>query len=282
MARRIDPHVHFWVPGENDLFWMVDAIKPALNHTFLPPDVKKHLERNSIEGVVKVQAGRTHADNAWWLELVREYPYVLGVIGWVDFTNPAEAADWLDEFGENPKFLGVRPMLEEEPDVDWVLQDSVRQTIAIIAEWDLILELLVFPRHLKHVPDIARRHPEMRININPLAKPAVPDGTIDDWQRGMAAIAACPNVTFKVSALVEMWGAFNDGWTVEDAVTPFVQFIRAEAGIERLIWASDWPVVLMAGDYDDSIESTLEGIGELTPGEEEMLFGENAAKFYRL
>ncbi len=282
MARRIDPHVHFWVPGENDLSWMVDAIKPALNHTFLPPDVKEHLDRNNIEGVVKVQAGQTHADNAWWLELADEYPYVLGVIGWVDFTNPAEAADWLGEFGENPKFLGVRPMLEGEPDVEWVLQDSVQQTIAMIAELDLILELLVFPRHLKYVPDIARRHPEMRININHLAKPAVPDGTIDDWKRTMAAIAAFPNVTFKVSALVEMWGAFNNGWTVEDAVTPFARFIRKEAGIERLIWASDWPVVLMAGDYTDAIESTLEGIGDLTAEEEAMLFGENAANFYRL
>jgi L-fuconolactonase len=261
---------------------MVDSIKPALNHTFLPPNVKEHLDRNNIEGVVKVQAGRTHADNAWWLGLADEYSYVLGVIGWVDFTNPAEAADWLDEFGENSKFLGVRPMLEEEPDVDWVLQESVRQTIAAIAERDLILELLVFPRHLKHLPDIARRHSEMRININHLAKPAVPDGTVDDWKRDIAAIAAFPNITFKVSALVEMWDAFNDGWTVADSVTPFARFIRAEAGIERLFWASDWPVVLMAGDYDDSIESTLEGIGELTSEEEAMLFGENAAEFYRL
>lgn len=282
MARRIDPHVHFWVPGKNDLFWMVDAIKPALNHTFLPPDVKKHLDRNNIEGVVKVQAGRTHADNGWWLELADEYPYVLGVIGWVDFTNPSQAAEWLDEFSENPKFLGVRPMLEEEPDVDWVLQESVQKTIATIAERDLILELLVFPRHLKHVPDIARRHPDLRININHLAKPAVPNGTLDDWKRGMAAIAECPNVVFKVSALVEMWNAFNEGWTVEAAVAPFVQFIRAEAGIDRLIWASDWPVVLMAGDYDDAIESTLEGIGALSADEEGKLFGENAAKFYRL
>ena len=75
---------------------MVDSIKPALNHTFLPPNVKEHLDRNNIEGVVKVQAGRTHADNAWWLGLADEYSYVLGVIGWVDFTNPA-AADWFAE-----------------------------------------------------------------------------------------------------------------------------------------------------------------------------------------
>ena len=282
MARRIDPHVHFWVPGRNDLFWMTDDIKPALYHTFLPPDAKKPLDRHNIEGVVKVQAGRTHADNVWWLELAGEYPYVLGVIGWVDFTNPAQAAGGLDEFSENSKFLGVRPMLEEEPDDDWVLRDSVKQTIAMLAERDLILELLVGPRHLKHIPEIARRHPEMRININHLAKPAVPDGSLDDWKRGMAAIARCPNVTFKVSALIEMWGAFHDGWTAAEAVAPFARFIRAEAGIDRLIWASDWPVVLMAGDYDDAVSSTLEGIGELSVAEEEKLFGENAAKFYRL
>ena len=282
MARRIDPHVHFWIPGQNDLFWMTDAIKPALYHTFLPPDVKKHIDRHDIVGVVKVQAGRTHADNAWWLKLADEYSYVLGVIGWVDFTNPPQAADWLDEFSEHPKFLGVRPMLEEEPDVDWVLQDSVRQTIDLLAQRDLILELLVGPRHLKHIPDIAQRHPELRININHLAKPAVPDGSVEDWKRGMAAIARHPNVVFKVSALIEMWGAFHDGWSAADAVAPFAQFIRAEAGIDRLIWASDWPVVLMAGDYNDAVNSILEGIGALSGAEEEKLFGENAAKFYRL
>ena len=110
----------------------------------------------------------------------------------------------------------------------------------------------------------------------------MPDGSLDDWKRGMAAIARCPNVTFKVSALIEMWGAFHDGWTAAEAVAPFARFIRAEAGIDRLIWASDWPVVLMAGDYDDAVSSTLEGIGELSVAEEEKLFGENAAKFYRL
>ena len=92
--------------------------------------------------------------------------------------------------------------------------------MARAAERDLILELLVGPRHLPHIPAIARRHPEMRININHLAKPAVPDGTLDEWKRGMAAIAECPNVVFKVSALIEMWGAFHDGWTAEDAVAP--------------------------------------------------------------
>jgi L-fuconolactonase len=105
---------------------------------------------------------------------------------------------------------------------------------------------------------------------------------MDHWKRAMAAIAECPNVTFKVSALIEMWAAFHDGWTAAEAVAPFAQFIRAEAGIERLIWASDWPVVLIAGDYDDAVSSILEGIGELSPAEEAKLFGENAAKFYRL
>ena len=282
MARRIDPHVHFWVPGINDLSWMPDDIKPVLYHSFLPQDAKQHIDQHNIEGVIKVQAGCTLDDNIWWLQLADEHPYLLGVIGWVDFTNPSQASEWLDQFSENPRFLGVRPMLEAEPDTDWVLQKSVQQTIEMIAERDLILELLVTPRHLKHVPGMAQRFPGMRININHLAKPAVPEGTLEDWKRGMSAIAQCTNVFFKVSALIDMWVAYKSGWTVADAVTPFAQFIRSEAGIDRLMWASDWPVALTAGEYDDTISSTLAGIGDLSADEEAKLFGENAVSFYRL
>ena len=129
---------------------------------------------------------------------------------------------------------------------------------------------------------MAQRFPGMRMNINHLAKPAVPEGTLEDWRRGMSAIAQCPNVFFKVSALIDMWVAYKSAWTVADAVTPFAQFIRSEAGIDRLMWASDWPVALTAGDYEDTISSTLAGIGDLSADEEAKLFGENAVSFYRL
>ena len=282
MARRIDAHVHFWVPGQNDLFWMTDPIKPTLAHTFLPEHVKPYLDRHSIEGVIKVQAGRTHADNAWWLQLAEDYPYVLGVIGWVDFTDPAKAVGWLDEFQQSRHFLGVRPMLEEEPDDDWVLREPVQQTIAAVADRDLVLELLVFTKHLRHVPAIAARYPDLRINVNHLAKPALHAGGIEEWKPAIERVAQHPNVVFKVSALPEMYAVRHGGWSVEEAVTPYVRLVREAAGIDRMIWASDWPVCLLAGDYDEVVEAVREGAGTLSDAEQARLFGENASAFYRV
>lgn len=282
MARRIDPHVHFWVPGQNDLFWMVDALKPTLGRPFLPEDLKPHLDLHGIDGVIKVQAGRTHADNVWWLELADRYPYVAGVIGWVDCANPGQATDWLDEFCSNRKFLGVRPMLEEERDDGWVLQPAVQQTIRALAERDLVLELLVLTKHLPHVARIAADHPTLRVNVNHLAKPALFDGGLVAWQRAIERVAAYPNVVFKVSALVEMHQVRHGRWSVQEAVAPYARFVRAVAGIDRCIWASDWPVCLLAGDYDDTLQSARDGIGELSAEDEAKLFGANAARFYRV
>jgi L-fuconolactonase len=225
-----------------------------------------------------VQASNSLAETHWLLNLADSYPFVAGVVGWVDLTDPGRGSE-LAVLTANPKFKGVRHLVESEPAEDWLVRPSVLRGLMDLAIYGVSYDLLVHTRHLKHVRTVAESFPDLRLVIDHMAKPPIARGGITEWAREIKDVAAFPNVYCKLSGLVTE--ANQTSWRPED-LRPFIDCALEYFGPRRMMFGSDWPVCLLAASYDQVLEcfrSLLEGLSE---SDQNAIFGGNAMDFYRL
>lgn len=275
-AERIDAHQHFWRLERGDYGWLTPEFGP-IYRDFGPDDLAPLLKRHRIAGTVLVQAAPTDAETDYLLEIADGHDMVRGVVGWVDFEADG-AVERLREFAGHPKFVGVRPMIQDIPAKDWMLDPSFTPVFETIAELGLVFDALVLPRHLGHLDTLARRHPELIIVIDHGAKPEIATGQFDLWAKDMARLAAHETCHCKLSGLVTEAG---EDWTVEQ-LAPYVAHILSAFGPERVIWGSDWPVMTLAAAYDDWVAATDVLIAGLGKAERAAVLGGNARHIYKL
>lgn len=255
-APRIDAHQHFWKVARGDYGWLTPRLGP-LYRDFGPDDLAPLLAARGIDGTLLVQAAPTLAETEYLLELAERTPFVLGVVGWVDF-EAADAPDVLARLAEREKFVGVRPMLQDLADDAWMLRPGVAPAFRAVRELDLTFDALVKPRHLVHLATLVEREPELRVVIDHAAKPAIAEGAhawrgFARWSADLARLAQSPRVRVKLSGLpTEALRAAGNGtmleWRVDD-LAPFVDVLFERFLPERVLWGSDWPVVEAAGGY---------------------------------
>jgi len=212
------------------------------------------------------------------LSLSDQYPFIAGVVGWVDLSVP-EAGHQLYEFIAHPKFKGVRHLVESEPADDWLIQENVLAGLRRLASFGVSYDLLVQMRHLKHARTVAESCPELSLVIDHLAKPPIASGEISDWARAIKEVAAIPNVSCKLSGLVTEASWTN--WRIED-LKRFVDTVLEYFGPQRLMFGSDWPVCLRAASYDRVLEAFQSLVADLNDEERSCIFSGNATEFYRL
>ncbi|HKT42234.1 MAG TPA: amidohydrolase family protein [Rhodanobacteraceae bacterium] len=269
----IDAHVHFWRIGHNDCTWPPPELA-AIHRDFLPDDWQRVAQTCGVDAAIAVQSQPSGRDTGWLLELARDDVRIAGVIGWVDL-SARDAPDRVAALASHPKLRGLRPMLQELPDDDWILQSSLKPAIDAMVAQGLCLDALARPRHLPHLSRLAERHPALRIVIDHAAKPDVAHGVIEPWRSQIAALAEHPNVFCKLSGLVTEAGG---GWQPDD-LRPYVGHLLATFGSQRLLWGSDWPVVNMAADYSRWFDLAGD-LARLAGGERAALFGGNAVRVY--
>ncbi len=200
-----------------------------------------------------------------------------GVVGWVDFEKPGDRAQ-LERLAKHPKFLGVRPMIQDIADVDWMLRDDVQWGYRALVDLDLTFDALGFPRHLANFHTILTRYPGMRVVIDHCMKPQIRDRAFADWAPGMARLAKDTGACVKLSGLVT---EASDGWTVED-LKPYADHVLEAFGPERVMWGSDWPVCQLQASYDRWREVAEALTDHLGADEKARVFGGTAVEFYRL
>ena len=271
----VDAHVHFWRIGRNDCTWPPPELA-AIHRDFLPDDWRREAEAAGIDAAIAVQSQPSERDTAWLLDLAHDDARIAGVVGWVDL-SARDAPDRIAVLASHPKLRGLRPMLQDLPDDDWILQSSLTPAIAAMIAHDLCFDALVKLRHLPHLLRFAERHPALRIVIDHAAKPDIARRVIDPWRAQIAALSGLPNVSCKLSGLVTEAG---DAWH-PDALRPYVEHLLATFGPRRLLWGSDWPVVKLAADYSRwfNLADNLTG---LAGDERAALFGGNAIRFYAI
>ncbi len=273
----VDSHQHFWQVGRFDYPWMSSEV-PVLYRDYLPPTLAPVLEKNEVARTVLVQASNSLSESHWLLTMANDYPFIAGVVGWVDLTD-AELEQRLAELISNPKFKGVRHLVESEPEDDWLVQPSVLKGLQTLASQSLTYDLLVHTRHLPHVKTVAESCPELSLVVDHMAKPPIAGGQISQWLSELKAVAMFPNVYCKLSGLVTE--ADHSAWKPDD-LRPFVESALELFGPTRLLFGSDYPVCLLAASYDRVLDSFRELLKELNDDERSRIFSKNAVEFYRL
>jgi L-fuconolactonase len=273
----IDSHQHFWQVGRFDYPWMSSEVA-VLYQDYLPSRLEPQLKECAVASTVVVQASNSLAETHWLLSLAERHPFIAGVVGWVDLQHPELERD-LELLTDNPKFKGVRHLVESEPADDWVVQASVLQGLRVLEKRRVSYDLLVHTRHLKHVTTVAEACPSLRLVIDHLAKPPIASGEIADWALALKEVASYPNVFCKLSGLVTE--ANRASWTTED-LRPYIERALESFGPKRIMFGSDWPVCLLASSYDRVLESFQSALLDLSEDDRERIFGKNALEFYRL
>ena len=273
----IDSHQHFWQVGHFDYPWMKPEVE-VLYRDYLPPQLEPILKECGVTETVLVQASNSLAETYWLLSLADRYPFIAGVVGWVDFNDP-EMEHELDVLTANAKFKGVRHLVESEPADDWLVQPSVLRGLKVLEKHRVSYDLLVHTRHLKYAKRVAETCPSLPLVIDHMAKPPIAGGEITDWAKELKSIAAYPNVSCKLSGLVTE--ANHTSWTTEE-LKPYVKQALEFFGPKRMMFGSDWPVCLLASSYERVLESFQSLLAELSKDDRDRIFGQNAAEFYRL
>lgn len=277
MTTRIDSHQHFWKYDPREYDW-IDERMGVLKRDFLPADLEPPLRAAGFDACVTVQALQTLEETAWLLELADRSPFVVGVVGWVDLCSP-DARAQLERFAKHPKLVGVRHIVQAEPDDRFLLRADFGRGIALLEEFGLAYDVLIHPRHLAVAAEFVKRFPRQRFVLDHLAKPEITRGEIRGWTRDVRALAAEPNVHAKLSGLVTE--ADWKRWT-PDQLRPYLDVAFECFGSGRLMIGSDWPVCTLAGDYGRVMGVITEYLGERPVAEREAVLGGNAREFWRL
>jgi L-fuconolactonase len=268
----IDAHQHFWQLERGDYGWLTPELAP-LYQDFMPDDLAPFLARNKVGGTVLVQAAPTVCETEFLLNVADETPFVLGVVGWVDFASQSAAKD-IARLARHPKLVGLRPMIQDIADDDWMLDAVLTPAFNAMIEHNLTFDALVLPRHLSRLGTLMSRHPKLNTIIDHGAKPEIAGGAFEKWAEDIAIIANESSAYCKLSGLLT---EAADTWTREK-VAPYVQHLFASFGPERLIWGSDWPVLTLASNYREWHDLAVSFTQ--SEAEKRMIFGVNALLAY--
>jgi L-fuconolactonase len=273
----IDAHQHFWVYNGDEYDWIDDSM-PVLRRNFLPEDLAPELSRSGFAGSSAVQARQTLTETRWLLELEDHTSTILGVVGWVDLRS-ADAHSQLAAYARHPKLVGIRHIVQSEPDNRFLLRPDLLRGISLLEEFDLAYDILIYPRHLLVAAEFVERFPRQRFVLDHLAKPPIKKREIDRWAGDLRRLAVFPNVFCKLSGLVTEsdWKQ----WRQPDIV-PYLDVALECFGTNRLMIGSDWPVCLVAGSYERTVEVVKSYLAGRSDEVRDAVLGNNARRFWRL
>jgi L-fucono-1,5-lactonase len=271
---RIDAHQHLWTVARGDYGWLTPDLTP-IYRDFALPDLAPHLADARMEGTILVQAAPTEAETMFLLDIAENAEVVRGVVGWIDF-DAADALARIDALATRKLLVGLRPMVQDIADDDWLLRPALAPLLTAMVKTDLVFDALVFPRHLPRLLQVVDRHPDLSFVLDHGAKPRLATGEIETWQRDIALLAERPNIVCKLSGLVT---EARPDWQIAD-LRPAVDHIRASFSPQRMLWGSDWPVLNLAGGYAKWLAAAEILLADLSPGEKADVFGGTAARVY--
>jgi len=274
---KIDAHQHFWRYNAQEYGWMGPGME-ALKKDHLPDDLLPLLKAVGIDGTVAIQARQIPEETRWLLELADRYPFIKGVVGWGDLRSP-QLREQLERFASHPKLCGVRHVVQDEPDSQFMLREDFIRGLGMLAEFDLTYDILIFPRHLPVACELVARFPDQRFVLDHIAKPLIRDRKVTPWDADIRRLAAYPNVFCKVSGMVTETDWHQ--WRPAD-FRPYLDIVFAAFGSKRIMFGSDWPVCTLAGAYADVVEIVSDYVQQLSEEEQADVWGETARRFYRL
>jgi L-fuconolactonase len=274
----IDAHHHLWKHNDRDYEWMRDESLRALRRDFLTHDLIEATRESDVHGTVAVQARQNILETEFLLDAASRQSLVRGVVGWLPLCSP-DVDSTIERFSTNPKFKGVRHVLQDEPDDFFMLRDDFNRGVTRLKGFGLVYDILIFERHLAQAIEFVDRHPSQVFILDHVAKPRIKEGVLSPWDERIRELAKRENVYCKVSGMVTE--ADWDGWSVEQ-LKPYVDVVLAAFGPSRLMFGSDWPVLTLASDYQTWVHTVQSLIADLSTDERDRILAGTAREAYRL
>lgn len=272
---RIDSHQHFWKYNTHDFGWISEDMK-LIKSNFYPADLEKQLHKIGFDGSIAVQARQSLEETRWLLALSQKHDFIKGVVGWVDLRSP-EVEKQLDEFSASPKFVGVRHVVHDEPDHNFMAGKEFQRGIGLLEKYKLTYDFLVFPRHLSLTTKVARQFPRQKFVLDHIAKPLIKNQVHAPWDKDIMELAANPNVYCKLSGMVTEADFKN--WKPSD-FTYYLETVMDCFGEDRVMIGSDWPVCTVGGDYDKIMYIVIDFIKKYSLPVQDKILGGNCKLFY--
>jgi len=272
----LDSHQHFWRYDERQYPWIPKD--SPLHRDWLPADLEPLLKATGLKGSIAVQARQSLEESRWLLNLADNHPSIKGVVGWVDLQSETVERD-LIELSTHSKFVGVRHVVQDEPDVNFMLRPAFLRGIGKLKQFHLTFDILVFPTQLPAAIELVQQFPEQPFVLDHIAKPFIKAGTLSPWREQIRELATFSNLFCKVSGMITE--ADHAHWKPSD-FKPYMDVVFEEFGEDRLMFGSDWPVCLLAGSYGKVFELVDSYARRLSSASRDKLFGGTAARFYHV
>ncbi|QYH34955.1 amidohydrolase [Salinibacterium sp. M195] len=274
----IDAHQHVWSPSRAHYGWLDDSLAP-INRVITMDELLPELRAAGVDYTVQVQSADNFEDTRLMMESAAAHTEVAAIVGYAPIDRPELAARTVESWQGDTRMVGVRTLIHNQPDPEWLLRPNVDEGLTVLERAGLSFDVVAeAPEHLALVPELSRRHPELRMVIDHLAKPPIGLDERAEWWSAIERAAENPNVYAKVSGLYSAAGTL-DGWTTEN-VRPFFERALEVFGAERLMYGGDWPVSLLAGGYLRVWNGLAPLFDSVDAAEREQLLGRTAAEFY--
>ncbi|HUG43121.1 MAG TPA: amidohydrolase family protein, partial [Acidobacteriota bacterium] len=273
--KRLDSHQHFWRYSLADYPWIGPGMQ-ALQRDFLPDDLEPLLQEVRIDSCISVQARPDVVETRWLLQLASNHRSIAGVVGWVDLCG-GRAQEQLEVFYSHQLFCGVRHLVQDEPDDDFMLREDFQRGVSLLSAGGLVYDILIRPRHLPFALRFVDNFPDQLFVLDHLAKPPIATRDRTEWEKGFLALGKRDNVYCKLSGMVTEAGWSR--WKVND-FRPYVDAALRAFGPRRLLFGSDWPVCTLAATYRQVVELADRLTSDLSPAERRQIWGENARRVY--
>lgn len=272
----IDSHQHFWQIARGDYDWLT-ADLGVLYRDYLPEELAPILNNLGIEKTILVQAAATVTETDYMLNLADQYDFIGGVVGWVDFESDTAIQD-IQRLSKNPKFKGLRPMLQDLEDPNWIAKPVLKPVIEAMVDQGLRFDALVFTAHIDALIKMMTQHPDLPVVIDHGAKPPIASGDLSLWKEKIAQLASNKAIYCKLSGLLTECSATQD----IDSIRPAFDHLLNCFGSERLMWGSDWPVLKLREEYPNWLSIAQNLIEELPVEDQKNIMSRNATLFYGL
>jgi len=274
---RVDAHHHFWKYDPIEYAWIGGKMK-VIRRDFLAKDLEAEAKRAGVEGAVSVQARETLEETAFLLDIAAQSKIIWGVVGWVPLVDPKVEAH-LEKFASNKRLKGVRHVLQDEPAN--ALMDDTRFDAGIskLPKFNLVYDVLIYERHLEQAIRFVDKHPNQVFVLDHIAKPRIKDGVMEPWAKHIKELARRPNIYCKISGMATEadWAK----WTAT-GMQPYIDTVLAAFTPQRLMFGSDWPVLLVASEYKRWADTVQSAISKLSTEEQKRIWGATAAEAYKL
>lgn len=275
--KTIDAHQHFWKYDEVKHDWIGEEMA-VIRRDFLPEHLAPVLQQNEVNACVAVQADQSREETDFLIDMANRHDFISGVVGWVDLQSSTTEQE-LAAYSKFTKLKGFRHILQGERQRDLCLQKSFLNGVSLLEQFGYSYDILIHKDQLQFMPDFVSRFPNQRFVVDHLAKPAIKEGEISDWKRDIQVVARHENVYCKISGMVTE--ADLENWKSEELI-PYLDVVVEAFGTNRIMYGSDWPVCLAAGSYGKMINSVRSYFQSFSAHEQQLFFGDNAARFYQL